>query len=810
MTDFPTWFTELRAKRKRWVDASQENQFERGIWNATVQKYADPSHFVFELLQNAEDEGATRATFILEEATVTFVHDGRSFDRRDIDGITGIGNTTKLDQANKIGSFGIGFKSVYVITDRPEIHCTIDGASAGFAIVDLVVPEFIEPACVPGVTRIVLPLRPKDAVATLAVVEATLAEKGPRALLFLTSMHTLEWIHGERGATYGKMDAPAAQAGEEGKPDRDGAWGRTRSLRAQPRGGPAVIDRYLVLERAVPKEGSKSDLSVRIALRLNGGGDVIKENDATRLCVFFETEEATGLFMHLHGPFKLTDNRANVKRGDPWNEKLVDELAALLADNLPRLRDAGMIKRGLLEALPNSADALDEPWQRLTTAVTTAFRTQPLVPAFSGGYAAATGLIRGPADFRQLLGDDGLDRLGGSPGMRWTLGTLNNQRDDKFVSGLGIAEWGAVQLLASLSRSFSTYAPSGAATQRAHAWFDERDDEELQRLYLLIEGAMRVTKNPNALAQLAVIRLENGRRVRPSQALLPPAEATAEEEAAGQELALVRRALVRSGRTRGKEVDQFLRRIGVKEVGERDYVAALVKASYGPGAPVPTAERHLRHMRRFLKWWSEHKEAGFLNDVAFLRTGDVAGFAKASSVYVDEPFRTTGLAAAYDGSIAGRDRRPLWNGYAKLKRSDFLDMLRTLGVEDKLTVYKRSIQSAHPRYTELVTGFPSCRTTTSAVNEDFFIHQLSALMARRDIRVSRLIWNMMAASPVRFAQASYTPNQKHVPHRQPSTLALALANSEWIPTKDGSFCKPHAITAADLASEFAIGGCEPC
>lgn len=44
---FEAWLDALRKKRERWVAASHENDFDRGIWNATVEKYADPTHFIF-------------------------------------------------------------------------------------------------------------------------------------------------------------------------------------------------------------------------------------------------------------------------------------------------------------------------------------------------------------------------------------------------------------------------------------------------------------------------------------------------------------------------------------------------------------------------------------------------------------------------------------------------------------------------------------------------------------------------------------------------------------------------------------------
>ncbi|WP_156447311.1 hypothetical protein [Bradyrhizobium yuanmingense] len=64
------------------------------------------------------------------------------------------------------------------------------------------------------------------------------------------------------------------------------------------------------MTRAIRREDVELPLSVKIAMRLNDGGDVLPEPTPTRLSIFFETEEVTGLHFDIHGPFQLTDNRA--------------------------------------------------------------------------------------------------------------------------------------------------------------------------------------------------------------------------------------------------------------------------------------------------------------------------------------------------------------------------------------------------------------------------------------------------------------------------------------------------------------------
>src|SRR6266571_417883 len=112
--------------------------------------YADRTHFIYELLQNAEDAlarrplwGGSRAVrFTLSQDSLRVTHWGKPFDNRDVEGICSIGESTK--ELTDIGRFGIGFKSVYAFTDRPEVH----SGSEDFAIED-----FVFPTAAPGLER---------------------------------------------------------------------------------------------------------------------------------------------------------------------------------------------------------------------------------------------------------------------------------------------------------------------------------------------------------------------------------------------------------------------------------------------------------------------------------------------------------------------------------------------------------------------------------------------------------------------------------------------------------------------------------
>src|SRR5437899_2914252 len=55
-------------------------------WRQSVlaDKYSERTHFIYELLQNAEDAGATRVQFLVFEERLEVRHDGRYFNPRDV------------------------------------------------------------------------------------------------------------------------------------------------------------------------------------------------------------------------------------------------------------------------------------------------------------------------------------------------------------------------------------------------------------------------------------------------------------------------------------------------------------------------------------------------------------------------------------------------------------------------------------------------------------------------------------------------------------------------------------------------------
>ena len=163
-----------------------------GIRRIVEDLYPDSAHFIYELLQNAEDTGATEATFVLTADRLVFEHNGRTFDEADIRAITDIGEGTKAEDDEQIGRFGIGFKAVFAYTETPRIW----SPSYAFEISEMVLPsEIPSDPSLGDRTRFEFPFnsgkRPQGQA--FSEVQDGLEEISDNTLLFLSNIEEIHW-----------------------------------------------------------------------------------------------------------------------------------------------------------------------------------------------------------------------------------------------------------------------------------------------------------------------------------------------------------------------------------------------------------------------------------------------------------------------------------------------------------------------------------------------------------------------------------------------------------------------------------------
>lgn len=302
--------------------------------------YGNPAHFLFELLQNAEDEGAAKIFIELDEKSLSFTHNGRAFDAGDIESITTIGhNERKKQKSNSIGRFGIGFKSVFSITKTPEI------TSGGFrfALRDYIVPEFSFDEVDSGKTTIKLPFV-EDAAQSrerFTLLQNAIHDMDHRHILFLKNVKEIRWvIRGDDGTTSGELIRATEQiAGTN--------LSRIRIVDSDSEQG------FVLGER--PVSFAHKQLSVKIALmvEVSDGQERFAQVDESFLFAFFPTTVETNLAFLVHAPFVTTPARDNLQEKDEGaNTMLLSELVILLGDMVDELGQVERIDTSLWNILP--------------------------------------------------------------------------------------------------------------------------------------------------------------------------------------------------------------------------------------------------------------------------------------------------------------------------------------------------------------------------------------------------------------------------------------------------------------------------
>jgi hypothetical protein len=281
--------------------------------------YADRTHFIYEIVQNAEDARATEIEFQLRPDRLEIRHDGRPFNEADVRGVSGIDEGTGRDDLTRIGKFGIGFKSVYAYTESPEIH----SADEHFRVEHFVRPHPVEAIDVADQTLIVLPFnRAEEVSAEQAAREINhgLGQLDATVLLFLRSIERISIRLGDQHHTELSRTAQSHHSH------------RTVILTSSGSTGDAPTSRWIVFEREVAEPSTPGPLRVEAAFRLEhrDGVEHVARLERSPLIVFFATEKETRLGFLIQGPYQTTPARDNVPEENAWNRSLIRETSLLV------------------------------------------------------------------------------------------------------------------------------------------------------------------------------------------------------------------------------------------------------------------------------------------------------------------------------------------------------------------------------------------------------------------------------------------------------------------------------------------------
>ena len=120
MIEPPPYFERIRERAvNRWIQLEEDPEL-AGPWHQLFTQVQSPRHVLSELLQNADDAGATEASARINDGQFIFTHNGADFTEEHFASLCRFGYSNKR-ALQTIGFRGIGFKSTFSLGDRVEV-----------------------------------------------------------------------------------------------------------------------------------------------------------------------------------------------------------------------------------------------------------------------------------------------------------------------------------------------------------------------------------------------------------------------------------------------------------------------------------------------------------------------------------------------------------------------------------------------------------------------------------------------------------------------------------------------------------------
>ncbi|KAI3706216.1 hypothetical protein L6452_23812 [Arctium lappa] len=334
----------------------QHARLGRALHCLSQELYSQDSHFLLELVQNADDNVYPRnveptLTFILQEKSIVVLNNEHGFSAENIRALCDVGNSTKkASGAGYIGKKGIGFKSVFRVTDAPEIH------SNGFHIkfdlsegqIGFVLPTIVSPCDIDLFsklvsldtadqvnidqwnTSIVLPFKSKLTETSVENITSMFSDLHPSLLLFLHRLQCIKFRN-MLNDSFVIMRKEIIGNGlinvSIGKETL--TW---------------FVESRKLHANSLRDDAKTTEISVAFSLEASGDGDYIPKMDQQYVFAFLPLR-TYGLKFIIQGDFILPSSREEVDGDSPWNQWLLSEFPSLFVDSersfcsLPGFRD---------------------------------------------------------------------------------------------------------------------------------------------------------------------------------------------------------------------------------------------------------------------------------------------------------------------------------------------------------------------------------------------------------------------------------------------------------------------------------------
>lgn len=767
-------FEELVNKRKNWVKSSAENNFDFDRILAGL--YNDPSHFIFELLQNAEDEGATEVSFELFKDKLDFYHNGKKFDVNDIEGVTAIGISKKKDDLTSIGKFGVGFKSVFAVTQTPFIY----SGEYKIKIENFVVPSVIEDGNYFD-TLIRLPFNHKTRSESevFQMISKKLKSINPKAMLFLKNIAEIKWKTPDAKGHYLKEANDIIEFSNVKK---------VKIILSN------TTEEFLVIEKPITIDDK--NLLVEVAYKLgkdeNGKEIIIPENDS-KLFVYFPTEKVTFLNFVIQGPYKTTPNRENIPLDENENRLILDKTAELVGESLEIIKNLHLLDTNFLNLLPIDSRNKEKDliYHTIYKKVKEKLSTEELLPTTDGSYTKSNEVLlaRGK-ELPDFLDSDDLEILFSKKYWLDTNITYDRTRElrDYLLNELNIPEIDFESFARKVSKDF----------------LQNKTDNWLINFYTRLLDRSEKGYSVEILKNKPIIRLENNEHISPfnsegkTQVYLPADNSS--------QYPTVKRSLIQNDNSL-----KFLKELGLTKPDLFAEINEFILPKYQRENPLKD-ENYFDDFNKLLTGYDtiSSNKLNELTDklkkssviLSRINCSNESVLRKPDNVY----FRTPELNRYFEGNkniYFVSDE--LYQYFDKEKLDSFL---KKLGIEDKPRRIKIEKDAELPWEEKFKRVGNTGRDITHI---DYEYEGLSNFILEINSEKSFLLWKLLLnnieslnsweAREFFEGKLKYYYQSQHSESRVAS-FANILKQNAWLVDKNNSLRKPSEITFSELSDNY--------
>lgn len=827
------YFEALTANRAEGAKALEGFAL-RGVKNSVVEKYSDQAHFIYELLQNADDARATMARFVLYKDKLVFVHNGtRRFTVTDpaseiqdlengklgdINAITAVGGSNKTEKAT-IGKFGVGFKAVFQYTATPHIY----DPDIFFKIQRFIVPTRVEedyPSRRKGETVFVFPFdhdkrSPEEAYADISEKLRSL----DYPLLFLSNLKDIEFeVSGILGL-YGKnveeklyfegTTAEFIRLTQNDGDNRDDLYDNTLWLFTRDDG---------------------NDHTYSVGYFVDGEGHLIPKTHSA-FC-FFPTKEVTGLNFIIHAPFLLTDSREGIRAGVQHNIDMVELLSKLAADSLTYLRDIGLSKKRLLvdddifDIVPYDEDGFTEVGSKKSisfkpfySAIHEAFESEAIIPSMDGYVASEDAYWAFVPRIAELLSNEQLAVLAKNDSAKWVFTTFGRQdtlRKNKsltdYIDGV-ISVWlDEEDILKGWSHE------DGRTYDGVTASFIEAQPIKwLHSFYKWIAETKGRTElistKPIFLNQEGKATAAFDEKKRPN--LFLPVEG-------GSDYPTVNESLISN-----EETLEFIKKLGVGEPSLRDEINKKILPKYKDGVSLNTRT----DFKKFFRYYQEECPPGEAKDFIDSLKGTAFILYRSKADETQYRGKAGELYFPFDPLLQWFDSKPdtkfvSFDDYLEIvgadKKEELVEFLSVLGVKDIPRVHSRQLTYQEAMQIQSSWHYSTRGQSWTEKDIDGCKEIIESVVENQDSSLSVLVWNEL----LRFIEVGYLKDRYY--YSQDSVLfgrydyfyyssnstkfesseAKRLRTLPWLMNVEGEFVSAKELTRQSISPEYEISGDE--